>query len=86
MLGSPEPVLRLNIPDVRLGDEVLVRWVDVEVVLWWAVLGEEERRREKRECFCAGGGGGGGEGSRLDPNKGILVVCLFVVGVFVESR
>jgi hypothetical protein len=66
MDGSPEP--RLNIPEVRVVEEVEVRCV-----------GDGERRRENIPCFC--GGGGGGEGSRLDPKSGMLIGWLFSVSV-----
>jgi len=58
--------------------ELLCRWCDEWCVdeAWEGATGEVERRREKREDFCegvwVGAGAGGGEGSRLDPNKGIL--------------
>ena len=72
MLGSPEP--RLNMPDVRLGDEVYVVVVRLVELLWRESLyeGEEERRLENIECFW--GGAGGGLGSRLDPKRGMLLV------------
>lgn len=51
MLGSPEP--RLNMPDVRLGDDVYVVVVRLVELLWRESLyeGEEERRLENMECF-----------------------------------
>ena len=59
-------------PEVRLGEVVVVEWWCV-VRVWW-VDGEEERRREKREGLRAGWVvTGGGVGERLE-KSGILML------------
>jgi hypothetical protein len=64
-------------PDVRLGEEVVVVWC-VVVRVW--VEGEEERRRWKREGLRAGAVvTGGGVGSRRDPKRGILYDSMYEV-------
>lgn len=57
-------------PEVRLGDEVVVVCV---VCVVWCLDGLEERRRENMEGLRAGAvEAGGGEGSRRDPKRGIV--------------